>query len=529
MGGKNPQIILDDADLKQAVELSVQSAFYSTGQRCTASSRLIVTAGIHDKFVEAMTERMKSIKVGHALKSGTDIGPVVSQAQLEQDMKYIDIGQSEGARLVSGGGLVTCDTEGYYLAPTLFADSEASMRISREEIFGPVANIVRVADYDAALAMANDTEFGLSAGIATTSLKYANHFKRHSQAGMVMVNLPTAGVDYHVPFGGRKGSSYGSREQGRYAQEFTRSEDTTWFLNGAAGRPEIAPCSTAEGCDLLILISGVRDGAKIKIAAFGSSYREQANTTDSPAHKNNQWEYIYMQPTQKPTHVRYLILLMLFLVTTINYADRATIAIAGSSLQKDLGIDAVTLGYIFSAFGWAYVAGQIPGGWLLDRFGSKKVYALSIFTWSLFTVLQGFVGVRHVHGDVAMSGCRYGGPAEAPSFPGNARIVAAWFPTAERGTASAIFNSAQYFATVLFAPLMGWIVYSFGWEHVFIVMGILGIVFSLIWLKVIHSPREHPSINDAEFKHIADNGGMVDMDQRGKKSDGPKWDYIRQC
>ncbi|MGH8350450.1 MAG: aldehyde dehydrogenase family protein, partial [Pseudomonas sp.] len=229
MGGKNPQIILDDADLKQAVELSVQSAFYSTGQRCTASSRFIVTAGIHDRFVEAMAERMKSIKVGHALKAGTDIGPVVSQAQLEQDMKYIDIGQSEGARLVSGGGLVTCDTEGYFLAPTLFADSTAAMRISREEIFGPVANVVRVADYDAALAMANDTEFGLSAGIATTSLKYANHFKRHSQAGMVMVNLPTAGVDYHVPFGGRKGSSYGSREQGRYAQEFYTVVKTSYI------------------------------------------------------------------------------------------------------------------------------------------------------------------------------------------------------------------------------------------------------------------------------------------------------------
>ena len=229
MGGKNPQIILDDADLKQAVELSVQSAFYSTGQRCTASSRLIVTAGIHDQFVAAMSERMKSIKVGHALKSGTDIGPVVSQAQLDQDLKYIDIGQSEGARLVSGGGLVTCDTEGYYLAPTLFADSEAAMRISREEIFGPVANVVRVADYEAALAMANDTEFGLSAGIATTSLKYANHFKRHSQAGMVMVNLPTAGVDYHVPFGGRKGSSYGSREQGRYAQEFYTVVKTSYI------------------------------------------------------------------------------------------------------------------------------------------------------------------------------------------------------------------------------------------------------------------------------------------------------------
>ena len=198
-----------------------------------------------------------------------------------------------------------------------------------------------------------------------------------------------------------------------------------------------------------------------------------------------------MQAT-KPTHVRYLILLMLFLVTTINYADRATIAIAGSSLQKDLGIDAVTLGYIFSAFGWAYVAGQIPGGWLLDRFGSKKVYALSIFTWSLFTVLQGYVGEFGVStAVVALFMLRFMvGLAEAPSFPGNARIVAAWFPTAERGTASAIFNSAQYFATVLFAPLMGWIVYSFGWQHVFIVMGVIGILFSLIWLKVIHQRCE---------------------------------------
>lgn len=229
MGGKNPQVILDDADLKQAVELSVQSAFYSTGQRCTASSRFIVTAGIHDKFVEAMAERMRSIKVGHALKSGIDIGPVVSKAQLDQDLSYVAIAQDEGARLVIGGELVTCDTEGYFLAPTLFADSTAEMRISKEEVFGPVANIVRVADYEAALAMANDTEFGLSAGIATTSLKYANHFKRHSQAGMVMVNLPTAGVDYHVPFGGRKGSSYGSREQGRYAQEFYTVVKTSYI------------------------------------------------------------------------------------------------------------------------------------------------------------------------------------------------------------------------------------------------------------------------------------------------------------
>ncbi|POD77580.1 MFS transporter [Pseudomonas syringae group genomosp. 3] len=238
----------------------------------------------------------------------------------------------------------------------------------------------------------------------------------------------------------------------------------------------------------------------------------------------------------KPTHVRYLILLMLFLVTTINYADRATIAIAGSSIQKDLGITAVTLGYIFSAFGWAYVAGQIPGGWLLDRFGSKKVYAMSIFTWSLFTLLQGYVGEFGVStAIVALFMLRFlVGLAEAPSFPGNARIVAAWFPTAERGTASAIFNSAQYFATVLFAPLMGWIVYTYGWQHVFVVMGAIGIVFSMIWMKVIYGPRNHPMINEAEFEHISSNGALVDLDQdkgKGKEkaaSSGPKWDYIRQ-
>ncbi|MCI3947134.1 MFS transporter [Pseudomonas syringae] len=238
----------------------------------------------------------------------------------------------------------------------------------------------------------------------------------------------------------------------------------------------------------------------------------------------------------KPTHVRYLILLMLFLVTTINYADRATIAIAGSSIQKDLGISAVTLGYIFSAFGWAYVAGQIPGGWLLDRFGSKKVYAMSIFTWSLFTLLQGYVGEFGIStAIVALFMLRFlVGLAEAPSFPGNARIVAAWFPTAERGTASAIFNSAQYFATVLFAPLMGWIVYTYGWQHVFVVMGAVGIVFSMIWMKVIYGPRNHPMINEAEFEHISSNGALVDLDQdkgKGKEkaaSSGPKWDYIRQ-
>ncbi|MCO8162911.1 MFS transporter [Pseudomonas sp. 21LCFQ010] len=233
----------------------------------------------------------------------------------------------------------------------------------------------------------------------------------------------------------------------------------------------------------------------------------------------------------KQTRARYMILLMLFLVTTINFADRATISIAGSSIQKDLGIDAITLGYIFSAFGWAYVLGQIPGGWLLDRFGSKRVYAASIFTWSLFTLLQGYIGEFSVGTAVVLLILlrMSVGLAEAPSFPGNARIVASWFPTKERGTASAIFNSAQYFATALFAPLMGWIVYRFGWEHVFIFMGSLGILFSLIWMRTIYSPKDHPWANAAEVRYIAENGGLVDLDDRSKKKDsGPKWDYIRQ-
>ncbi|MDM0111196.1 aldehyde dehydrogenase family protein [Variovorax sp. J22R133] len=230
MGGKNPQVVLDDADLNQAVELSVQSAFYSTGQRCTASSRLIVTEGIYPKFIEAMKQRMAKIKVGDALAQGTDIGPVSSQSQLEQDLSYIEIGKSEGATLAAGGERLKLDTDGFYMSPALFSESVASMRINREEIFGPVASVIKVKNYEEALATANDTEFGLSAGIATTSLKYATHFKRHSQAGMVMVNLPTAGVDYHVPFGGRKGSSYGPREQGKYAQEFFTTVKTAYTL-----------------------------------------------------------------------------------------------------------------------------------------------------------------------------------------------------------------------------------------------------------------------------------------------------------
>jgi aldehyde dehydrogenase (NAD+) len=232
MGGKNPLVVLDDADLKVAVECAVNGAYYSTGQRCTASSRLIVTAGIHDKFVDAVGERLKQTVVDDALKAGTQIGPVVDPSQLEQDLSYIRIGQEEGARLAFGGELLNRATPGHYMAPALFTEATNSMRISREEIFGPVASVIRAKGYDEALAMANDTEFGLSAGICTTSLKYASHFKRNSEAGMVMVNLPTAGVDYHVPFGGRKGSSYGPREQGRYAAEFYTVVKTAYQAAG---------------------------------------------------------------------------------------------------------------------------------------------------------------------------------------------------------------------------------------------------------------------------------------------------------
>ncbi|KKX27895.1 aldehyde dehydrogenase family protein [Rhizobium sp. LC145] len=230
MGGKNPMIVLDDADLNVAVEAAANSGFFSTGQRCTASSRLIVTEGIHDKFVAALTEKLKTLNVDNAMKAGSHIGPVVDDKQLKQDTDYIEIGKNEGAKLAFGGELVKRDTPGFYLQPTLFTEATNQMRISREEIFGPVASVIRVKNYEEALATANDTPFGLSAGIATTSLKHATHFKRNSEAGMVMVNLPTAGVDFHVPFGGRKASSFGPREQGKYAAEFFTVVKTAYTL-----------------------------------------------------------------------------------------------------------------------------------------------------------------------------------------------------------------------------------------------------------------------------------------------------------
>ncbi len=228
MGGKNPLVVLDDAELKVAVESAVNGAFFSTGQRCTASSRLIVTEGIYSRFADALAQRMQGLVVDDAVKPGVHVGPVVDQNQLDQDLSYVAIGKSEGAKLKLGGERLNRETPGFYMAPALFVDATNEMRISREEIFGPVAAMIPAKSYEHALELANATEFGLCAGICTTSLKHATHFKRNIEAGMTMVNLPTAGVDYHAPFGGRKGSSYGAREQGRYAAEFYTTVKTAY-------------------------------------------------------------------------------------------------------------------------------------------------------------------------------------------------------------------------------------------------------------------------------------------------------------
>ena len=230
MGGKNPLVILDDANLEASVAAAVNGAYFQTGQRCTASSRLIVTEKIHDAFVDGVLTAMKALTVDHALEPGTQIGPVVDEQQLKQDLDYIDIGKKEGAELAWGAKLLNRKTRGHYLEPVLFVNTKNEMRINREEIFGPVASVIKVNDYDEALATANDTSFGLSSGIFTRSLKHAWDFRRNSTAGMVMVNLPTAGVDYHVPFGGRKGSSTGLREQGRLAVEFFTTTRTHYVL-----------------------------------------------------------------------------------------------------------------------------------------------------------------------------------------------------------------------------------------------------------------------------------------------------------
>jgi aldehyde dehydrogenase (NAD+) len=229
MGGKNPLVVLDDAELGKAVRIAADGAFFQTGQRCTASSRLIVTRGIHDQFVEALTRQISSLRVDHALLETTDIGPVVEKRPLEEIMQGLEASRRDGALLHTGGELLDRRTPGHFLSPALFVNTRNDMFINRTELFGPVAAVIKVADYDEALATANDTEFGLSAGLCTQSLRHARHFQQNAESGLVMVNLPTAGLDYHVPFGGRKGSNYGPREQGSYAREFFTIVKTSYI------------------------------------------------------------------------------------------------------------------------------------------------------------------------------------------------------------------------------------------------------------------------------------------------------------
>lgn len=220
MGGKNPLVIMDDADIPTAINCAMMGLYYGTGQKCTSSSRFVVQAGIHDAFVDALKKKLESTRVGHALDAASEIGPVCSRAQYDKDLSYIDIAKDDGAEIVTGGERLSRDTQGYYMSPALIVGATQAMRVAKEEIFGPVGAVIKVADFEEAVAVANDTEYGLSSGICTASLKYASEFKRRAEAGVVTVNLPTSGGDFHIAFGGHKASGYGGKEQGQYAKEF---------------------------------------------------------------------------------------------------------------------------------------------------------------------------------------------------------------------------------------------------------------------------------------------------------------------
>ncbi|MDR5740383.1 MFS transporter [Caballeronia sp. LZ016] len=239
----------------------------------------------------------------------------------------------------------------------------------------------------------------------------------------------------------------------------------------------------------------------------------------------------------KRTKVRYVILLLIFAITTFNYADRATLSVTGAAMRAEFGFDAIRMGYIFSAFSWAYVLSQVPAGWLLDRFGARRVYAASIFLWSLFTLLQSAIGLlgSAAAAVTALFVLRFMmGAAEAPAFPANAKVVASWFPTKERGTASAIFNSAQYFAAVVFTPLMAWLTHAFGWHHVYIVMGVAGLMLAIVWLSVMKNPADHPRVNRNELDYIEQGGGLVRGHQRARsagntdKGNPVGWPVVKQ-
>jgi len=235
MGSKNALAVMDDGDLDIAVSVALGGAFGSTGQKCTASSRLVVHEKIHDAFVDKLVAGAQALVVGHAHDPKTQLGPVVSAEQLKENLDYISVGKDEGAELLCGGNRLEMPTEGFYMSPAVFAGTTNKMRINREEMFAPIASIIKVGSYDEALATVNDTNFGLTSGIVTRSLARATHFRRNARTGCVMVNLPTAGTDYHVPFGGRGDSSYGPREQGSYAAEFYTTVKTAYI---ASGQPE---------------------------------------------------------------------------------------------------------------------------------------------------------------------------------------------------------------------------------------------------------------------------------------------------
>ena len=232
MGSKNPLVVMDDADLQTAITCASNGAYGGTGQKCTASSRLIVHEKIYKEFVEGLIENIKNIKVGHALDKGTQMGPASNQSQYESNLNYVEIGKGE-AKLAYGGNPMNMRTAGYYMEPTLFIDGDNKSRINQEEMFGPIACVIPAKNLEHALEIANDTDFGLSSGIITQSLAKAEYFKQNIKTGVATVNLPTAGLDYHVPFGGRKASSFGPREQGTYARDFYSQVKTSYINSGS--------------------------------------------------------------------------------------------------------------------------------------------------------------------------------------------------------------------------------------------------------------------------------------------------------